>query len=275
MFDTIVYLFSHAFVQRALVIGILVSLCAALLGVILVLKRYSLIGHGLADVGFASLSIALILGLPPLVFSVPVMILTSFVIMYISQNKKISGDVAIGIFATGALSVGVIVTSLSKGFNVDVYNYMFGSILAVNKSDLWISIVLSVIVLLSFVLFYNRIFLITVDEKFAVASGINVTVYQFLISILTSLTVVIGMRMMGTLLISSLIIFPAVIARKFSKGFKSLVVISAIISVFCFMVGMCASFLLNTPIGATVVCTNIVLLLLISAINGLKVLLCR
>ncbi len=275
MFDTIMDLMSHAFVQRALVVGILVSLCAALLGVILVLKRYSLIGHGLADVGFASLSVALVLGLSPLVFSVPVMILISFVIMYISQNKKISGDVAIGIFSTGALSIGVIVTSLSKGFNVDVYNYMFGSILAVSKSDLWFSIVLSVIVLLAFILFYNRIFLITVDEKFAVASGINVMTYQFLISLLTSLTVVIGMRMMGTLLISSLIIFPAVIARKLSKSFKSLVVISAIISIFCFIVGMCVSFVLNTPIGATVVCTNIAFLLVVTAVSVVKTLVCR
>ena len=137
-------LLSHSFVQRAFVVGILVSLCAALLGVILVLKRYSLIGHGLADVGFASLSTSLVLGFSPLYFSIPIMIVTSFVIMYVSQNKKINGDVAIGIFSTGALSLGVLITSLSKGFNIDVYNYMFGSILAISNADLWFSVILSV-----------------------------------------------------------------------------------------------------------------------------------
>ena len=258
-------MFSYPFVVRAFVVGIFVSLCAALLGVILVLKRYSLIGHGLADIGFASLSLAIALGISPLLFSVPVIIVASFVIMYISQNKNINGDVAIGIFSTSALSLGVIVTSVTRGFNIDVYNYMFGSILAMNQNDLTFSVILSLFVLILFIVFYNRLFLITVDEQFAYTSGINVTVYQFLISFLTALTVVLGMRMMGTLLISSLIIFPAVIARKVVSSFRALVILSAIISVICFVLGMIASFVLNTPTGATVVAVNVVVLTVVSA----------
>ena len=260
----ILNMFSYSFVIRAFIVGIFVSLCAALLGVILVLKRYSLIGHGLADIGFASLSLALALGISPLLFSIPVIIIASFIIMYISQNKNINGDVAIGIFSTSALSLGVIVTSITRGFNIDVYNYMFGSILAMNQNDLAFSVILSLVVLILFIVFYNRLFLITVDEQFAHTSGINVTVYQFLISFLTALTVVLGMRMMGTLLISSLIIFPAVIARKIVSSFRSLVILSAVFSIVCFILGMIASFIFNTPTGATVVAVNVIVLAIVS-----------
>lgn len=264
-------MFSYPFIVRAFIVGIFVSLCAALLGVILVLKRYSLIGHGLADVGFASLSLALAIGASPLFFSIPIIIITSFIIMYISQNKKINGDVAIGIFSTSALSIGVLVTALTKGFNIDVYNYMFGSILTMNQSDLIFSVVLSLIVITLFVIFYNRLFIITVDEQFARSSGINVTLYQFLISLLTAFTVVLGMRMMGTLLISSLIIFPAIIAKILVNSFKALIITSAVISIVCFCVGMTISFFINTPTGATIVAVNVLTLLITSAVNKLAV----
>lgn len=264
-------MFSYPFIVRAFIVGIFVSLCAALLGVILVLKRYSLIGHGLADVGFASLSLALAIGASPLFFSIPVIIITSFIIMYISQNKKINGDVSIGIFSTSALAIGVLVTALTKGFNIDVYNYMFGSILAMNQSDLIFSVVLSLIVIALFVIFYNRLFIITVDEQFARSSGINMTLYQFLISLLTALTVVLGMRIMGTLLISSLIIFPAIIAKMLVNSFKALIITSAVISIVCFCVGMTISFFINTPTGATIVAVNVLTLLITSAVNKLVV----
>lgn len=263
-------MFSYPFVIRAFIVGIFVSLCAALLGVILVLKRYSLIGHGLADVGFASLSLALAIGVSPILFSIPVIIITSFIIMYISQNKKINGDVAIGIFSTSALSIGVLLTSLTRGFNIDVYNYMFGSILAMNQGDLIFSVVLSLIVIVLFIIFYNRLFIITLDEQFARSSGINVTLYQFLISFLTALTVVLGMRMMGTLLISSLIIFPAIIARRIVSSFKSLIVVAAVVSITCFCLGMVVSFALNTPTGATVVIVNVVVLIIVSVLEKIK-----
>lgn len=256
---------SYPFVIRAFIVGILVSLCAALLGVILVLKRYSLIGHGLADVGFASLAIASVLGISSIYISMPIITVCSFFIMYLSQNKKIHGDVAIGIFSTGALALGVLITSMKKGFNADIYSYMFGSILAINQSDVILSVFLSLVVLVLFSICYNRLFLVTVDESFARASGINVNLYQFLISFLTALTVVLGMRMMGTLLISSLVIFPAVIAKKIANSFKNLILLSAIISSLCFILGIWFSIVWGIPTGASIVVINILLLLLVSA----------
>lgn len=266
----LIELFSYPFITRALIVGTLVSICAALLGVILVLKRYSLIGHGLSDVGFASLSFALAFSLSPFLVATPIMIIASFIIMYVSQNKKINGDVAIGIFSTGALAFGVIITSLTKGFNVDVYGYMFGSILAMSQSDVVLSVVLAVVVLTVFIIFYNRLFLITLDESFAKASGINVMFYQFLISFLTAITVVLGMRMMGTLLISSLIVFPAFIAKKIARSFKSLMIVSALISVFCFIFGIVLSFEFNIPTGAGIVLVNVLLAVLVSFLNKIS-----
>lgn len=266
--NELINIFSYPFMTRAIIVGILVSLCASLLGVILVLKRYALIGHGLSDVGFASLSLATAIGVSPVYIATPIVIFASFIIMYISQNKKINGDIAIGIFSTSALSFGVIVTAFSKGFNMDVYSYMFGSILAMTQTDVIMSIILSIIVISLFVVFYNRLFIITADEDFARATGINIAFYQFLIAFLTALTVVIGMRMMGTLLISSLIIFPAFIAKKFARSFKTLVILSAFFSVFCFIFGILISFLFNLPTGAGIVLINVIVLFFSSIINA-------
>ena len=267
--NEIVNILSYPFMIRAIIVGILVSFCAALLGVVLILKRYALIGHGLSDVGFAALSLATAIGISPIYIATPIVIIVSFIIMYISQSKKINGDIAIGIFSTGALSFGVIITAFSRGFNMDVYSYMFGSILAMNKTDLVVSIFLSVIVIFIFILFYNRLFIISADENFARAIGINIRFYQFLISLLTALTVVVGMRMMGTLLISSLIIFPAFIAKKFVRSFKYLVVLSAMFSIFCFVFGLIASLVFDLPTGAGIVLVNIIVLILCSFINYL------
>ncbi len=254
----LINLISYPFMTRAMVTGISISFCAALLGVILVLKRYSMIGHGLADVAFCAVSLAVALGLSPsqhIFVTLPVVVAASFVIMSLTR-KGGKGDVAIGMVSTGALSLGIIITSLAKGFNVDVYNYMFGSILASSTYDMYMSLVLVLIVLVTFIVFYNRLFLITYDESFAEASGINVNFYQFLISFLTALTIVIGMRIMGTLLISSLIIFPAVTSRRMVKSFRSLVVLSSVISVTCFLAGLFASYMLDLPTGASIVAAN-------------------
>lgn len=259
-FDDLLSVLSYPFMIRAIIVGVLVSFCASLLGVILVLKRYSLIGHGLSDVGFAALALALAVGASPIYVATPIVIAASFVIMYVSQNKRINGDVAIGIFSTGALSFGIIITAISKGFNMDIYSYMFGSVLAMSSFDVVVSVALSVVVIATFAIFYNRLFIVTADEDFARAIGINVTFYQFLISFLTALTVVVGMRMIGTLLISSLIIFPAIIARRFVRSFKYLVLLSALISVFCFIFGILISFFYNLPTGAGIVLVNIILL---------------
>ncbi len=257
MIYDLLHLFTYPFIIRAFVVGVLVSLCASMLGVVLVLKRYSLIGHGLSDVGFGALSVAVAFSLPPLYFAAPVVIASSFLIMYLSQSKNVNGDVAIGVFSTLAVSTGVIVTAATKGFNVDVYNYMFGSILAMSDYDVVFSVLLSVCVIAVFVVFYNRLFLITLDEQFAKAIGINVSLYRFIIAFLTSVTVVLGMRMMGTLLISSLIILPSITARRLVGSFKALVIAAGLVSVACFAVGIIISFLFNLPTGAAIVAVNI------------------
>ena len=262
--DELIIMLSFDFVKRALLVGVLVSVCAALLGVILVLKHYSLIGHGLADIGFASLTFALALGINPLLISTPVVILASFIIMAYSQKKGVSGDTAIGIAATTALAIGGIIAFMSKGFNMDVGEYLFGSILSLEKTDVYLSIALAITVLTIFIVLYNRLFIITCDEGFAKASGINVSMYQFIISFLTAVTVVIGMRIVGTLLISSLIIFPAVTAKKLAKSFKGMVIASAVVSVVCFLIGMFASTLLSMPTGASIVAANVIVLVFAS-----------
>ena len=252
-------LLSYPFISRALVTGTAISICAALLGVILVLKSYSMIGHGLADVAFCAVSLAVTLGLSPsahILITLPVVIIASFIIMNLTKSGS-KGDIAIGIVSTGALALGIIITRLGNGFNVDVTDYMFGSILATSDYDMYMSIALLVVVLMMFIIFYNRLFLITYDESFAHASGINVNFYQFLISFLTALTIVIGMRIMGTLLISSLIIFPAVTSRRLVKSFRSLVILSSIISALCFLVGLFTSYYLDLPTGAAIVGANI------------------
>lgn len=253
---------SMPFMYRALIVGVLISLCAALLGVVLVLKKYALIGHGLADIGFASLALALVLGLSPLYVSIPVVVIASFAIMMISQKMGGNGDTAIGIVSTGSLAIGILITYLGGGMNVDIQSYMFGSILGTTQTDLILTVPLAVIVIATFIIFYNRLFMVTYDETYARACGINVTLYQFLISLLTAFTVVLGMRMMGTLLISSLIIFPAIIAKRLVKSFRSVIIVSAVISVFCFLVGLVISYMFNLPMGAAVVGVNIILLLI-------------
>lgn len=250
------------FMYRALIVGVLVSLCAALLGVVLVLKHYSFIGHGLGEVGFASLALAVALGLQPMTVAIPMVVIASFLIMYLSQRSGASGEIAIAILSTAALSAGVLITSMSKGFNIDISGYMFGSILAMTASDVYLSAGLSALVLLVYGFFFNRLFTITYDEVYARATGINVTFYQFVISFLTAITVVLGMRMMGTMLISSLIIFPAITARRLVGSFKAMVIAAAIISVVCFFIGLCISFVFSLPTGASVVAVNLAAMLL-------------
>ncbi len=261
---------SYPFIFRALVVGSLVSLCAALLGVVLVLKRYSLIGHGLADVGFASLTIGLAMGVSVFEFSMPVVIAASFAIMFVSQRYRAKGDVVIGITATSALALGVIVAARTNGFNVDVCNYMFGSVLAMNDDDLYLSLGLGAVVVLLYAVFYNRLFLMTQDEEFARACGINVSFYQFLLSFLIAITVVVGMRMMGTLLISSLIIFPAVTARRLTRTFGGMTVAAALISLGCFAVGMALSFVRDWPTGASVVAVNMAAFIVSLVYGGVR-----
>ena len=253
---------SYPFLVRALIVGILVSLCAALLGTSLVLKRYSMIGDGLSHVGFAALACAYPFGFSPLYISIPVCIAAAFFLLQLKDSSRIKGDAATALMCSGALAVGVMVISLTTGMNTDVCNYMFGSILAMSSSDLYISFVLSTAVLALYVLFFNRIFAVTFDEAFAEATGTNVRLYNMVIVILTAVTVVLGMRMMGTLLISSLIVFPSLTAMRVTRKFKTTVILSAFLAVFCFMTGLVFSYLYAVPTGACIVVTNIILFIL-------------
>ncbi len=259
MLDTINEMLSYPFLVRALIVGVLISLCAALLGVSLVLKRYSMIGDGLSHVGFGTLAIATALNIAPLYLTIPVVIIAAFVLLRLSENSKIKGDAAIAMISSGALAIGVMTVSLSTGINTDVYNYLFGSILSLSEEDAILSIALSIAVLILFVVFYVRLFAITFDETFARATGTPTKVYNMVIASLTAVTIVLGMRMMGALLISSLIIFPALTSMQVFKRFISVVISSAVISVICFIIGIILSYIIETPSGASVVCVNMVM----------------
>lgn len=267
MQNSFLQMLSYPFLVNALVVGILVSLCASLLGVSLVLKRYSMIGDGLSHVGFAALAVAYALNAAPLVVSIPVCILAAFFLLRMKENSKIKGDAATALLCSGALAVGVMTISLTTGMNTDVCNYMFGSILAMSKEDVWLSIGLSVVVLVLYILFYPRIFAVTFDESFAKATGMNSDLYNMLLASLTAITVVLGMRMMGTLLISSLIVFPALSAMRVCKRFSAVTICSAVISVICFVIGIYFSFLHSTPTGASIVIADILVFLIMSFVE--------
>ena len=245
---------SYPFMVRALFGGMLVSLCASLLGVSLVLKRYSMIGDGLSHVSFGALSIALAMGWSPLKVSIPVVVLAAFFLLRITENSRIKSDAAIAMISASSLAIGIIVTSLTTGMTTDVSSYMFGSILAMTKEDVVLSAVLCIIVLGLFVLCYNQVF----DENFAKATGVNVGAYNMLISVLTAVTIVLGMRMMGAMLISSLVIFPCLTSMRVFKSFTSVVISSGILSLICFLLGMMASYQFSTPAGASVVVVNLI-----------------
>lgn len=249
---------SYPFLVRAFLVGVLVSLCAALLGTSLVLKRYSMIGDGLSHVGFGALAIASALGVAPLAVAVPVVVVAAVLLLRVWQSGRVRGDAVIALISSGALAVGVLVISLTSGVNTNVSNYMFGSILTISGSDAVLSVILCAAVLVVFTLFYPRIFAVTFDETFARATGTKAEGYNMLLAILTAITVVLGMRMMGALLISSLIIFPALSAMRVFRSFRSVTVCSAVLSVVCFTLGMTLSYALETPSGASVVAVNII-----------------
>ena len=259
---SVLQMFSFPFMQRALIAGVLVSLCAALLGVSLVLKRYSMIGDGLSHVSFGALAIAVALGMTPLYFSIPVVVLAAFFLLRMASHPHWNSDAAIAVMSASSLAIGIIVISRTTGMTTDVDNYMFGSVLAMSKVDVALSVVLCAAVLVLFILFYHKLFAVTFDESFSRATGLKVERYNTLLAILTALTIVLGMRMMGVMLISSLVIFPALTAMRLFKSFRSVVLCSAVTSVTCFCAGLTASFVLSTPVGASVVAANLGLFLL-------------
>jgi len=261
-------IFSYSFMIKAFIVGVLIAVCCALLGVVLVLKRYSMIGDGLSHVGFGALSVAAVLNLStPLYVALPVVVVAAYFLLRITEKSKVNADAAIALISSSALAIGVFVASIN-GTNIDLKQYMFGSILAVSQTDMIISAVLTAMVLLVYILFYNKIFAVTFDESFARATGIRTSLYNITVSVLTAVTVVVGMRMLGTLLISALIIFPSLTSMRLCKRFRSVVVVSVVISVLCVVSGLVTSFYLeNIPVGATIVIYNLGVFLLFTAVS--------
>ena len=270
MTETLFEMLSYPFMVRAFVVGILVGLCSALLGVSLVLKRYSMIGDGLSHVGFGAMAVAAAANAAPLAVAIPVVIVAAVLLLRISGSSRIKGDAAIALISTSSLAIGVMVISMTTGMNTDVYNYMFGSILAMSQEDVALSVTLAVVVLVLYIFFYQKIFAITFDETFARATGVKSGLYNTLIAVLTAVTIVLGMRMMGALLISSLIIFPALTAMRACRTFRSVTIHAAVISVVCLAAGLLMSYLGGTPAGASVVMANIAALILYSLAGVLR-----
>lgn len=261
-------------VTRVLIVGAMVSLCTALLGVILVLKHYALIGHGLGEISFAAVSVASLVGLGeyPLAVAIPVVCIASVLIMRINQKSGVGGDVLIGIFSTTALALGVLASAFTTGYN-SVYNNMFGSLYASSETDVWISVALSAVVLITFCVLYNRLFSVTYDETHARASGLNADMYQFIISLLTSVAVVLGMRVLGAMMISSFIIFPAMTAKKLARSFKGMLITAVLVALVSFFTGVSLSLLVtvNLPTGACVVMVSVLIMLITYLVTGIRV----
>lgn len=246
------------FIQRALLAGIFIALSCSFLGVFLVLRRYSLIGDGLAHVAFGTIGLGLLLHVPPLYISVPLVMLASVWISMLSQRAKIHGDAAIGLVSALGVSTGIMLASIGGGFNVDLLSYLFGNILAVSRGEVILSVVLSVVVLTVVLLFLNDLFAITFEEEYAQVLGIHTKSVVYLLTLCTAMTVVLGIRVVGTMLVSSLIVFPAVTSLQVARGFKTALLLAALAAVLSVILGIFVSFLLNLPTGATIVYVNFV-----------------
>ena len=264
-------IFNYGFMVNALIVGVLVAVCCALLGVVLVLKRFSMIGDGLAHVSFGALSLAAVMNISmPLYFALPVVCVSAFFLLRITENSKVNADAAIAVISSSSLAIGVFFASIN-GTNINLQQYMFGSILSITDADIIISVVLSVVVILMYLLFYNKIFAITFDESFAYATGIRQKLYNTVISLLTAVTIVIGMRLLGTLLISAMIIFPALTSMQVCKRFLTVVITSVVVSVVCVVSGLVTSFTCaNVPVSATIVIFNLLFFLLFIAVAFIK-----
>ncbi len=246
----------YTFMQRAIIVGILIGICSAMLGVFLVLKKFSMIGDGLAHVSFATIAIALTLNASPLYVSIPVVIVASLFILRLDERTKLHGDAAIGLVSSFSVALGVLIVSVSDGFNVDLFSFLFGSILLISETDVYLSLGLAILIVSAVIFFYHDLFAFTHDEAFAKVMGINTNRMNTLIAILTSITIVLGIRVVGTMLISSMIIFPTVTALQIAKSFKWTMILSAIISVLSVILGVIGSYVFNLPSGASIVMVN-------------------
>jgi len=249
----------YEFIQRAFIAGLFIALVCSVLGVLLVLRRLALIGDGLAHVTFGSVAVGLFLGQSPAFLAIPIVMVSSLGIMKLMQKARLYGDAAIGMVSSLGIAGGVIIASLSGGFNVDLFSFLFGNILAISKPEVLTSIVLSIIVLLVITFFYNEYFSTTFDEEFASTSGINVRRVNALLVLLTGITVVLTMKVVGIMLTSALLILPAVTALQVAKSFKNSLILSSLAGISSVLAGIYTSFVLNLPTGATIVMVNFLL----------------
>lgn len=263
-------IFKQDFMIKALITGIFIAISCSLLGVFLVLKNMSLIGDGLAHVSFAAIAIGLLVSDKPIIISIPIVIVASFLVLLLKEKAKIDADATIGLLSSFSIAVGVIIASVAKGFNIDLFSYLFGSILFISPSEMILSGILAIILIVLVLLFYNDLFSITFDENFAKISGIKVRRVNYLLSVLISVTIVLGIRIVGTMLISSLIVFPSVSALQISKGFKRTLMFSVLFSMIAVVLGIIFSYILNVPTGALIVVVNAIIFLITLIIRGIK-----
>ena len=276
MIETLKLYLQYPFVRYALIVGVLIALCSSLLGVTLVLKRFSFIGDGLSHVAFGAMAVAAVLKLSDsMLFVLPATVLCAILLLRTGQNTKIKGDAAIAMISVGALAIGYLLMNLfstSSNLSGDVCSTLFGptSILTLTKTEVWLCAVLSVIVVITFILFYNKIFAVTFDEGFAQATGVKAGMYNLLIAVIIAVIIVLAMNLVGSLLISALVIFPALSAMRLFKSFRSVTICSAILSVICALMGILISILAGTPVGSTIVAVDIAAFALFSLLGILK-----
>ena len=276
MFDKLVMYFQYPFVQKAMIAGVLIALCSSLLGVTLVLKRFSFIGDGLSHVAFGALSVATVLGFAnQMIVVMPVTMATAWALLRAGKRRKIMGDAVLAMISVGALGFGYLVMNkFAPGGNVssDVCSTLFGStsILTLSTFDLWLCVIMSVVVIAVFALFYNKIFAVTFDADFASATGVHAGFYNTLTALITAAVIVLAMNLVGSLLISALVVFPALSAMRVFKSFRRVVICSAVISVVSSAVGIVASILLSTPVGSTIVVAQILVFLIFSLIGFIQ-----
>lgn len=268
--------FQYPFVQRAMIVGVVIALCSSLLGVTLVLKRFSFIGDGLSHVAFGAMAVAGVLGLTnDMIIVLPVTVLCAILLLRVGNKAQIKGDASLAMLSVGALGVGYLLMNLfSTSGNVsgDVCTTLFGStsILTLSNFDVWLCVALSIVVIGVFVLFYNRIFAVTFDEAFATATGTKANLYNLMIAVLSAVVIVLAMNLVGSLLISALVIFPALSAMRVFKSFRSVTVCSAVVSVLCAFSGLVLSVVFSTPVGSTIVAADIIVFAAFSLVGKLK-----
>ncbi len=278
MYGSIATILSDPFLQgilvRAVVVGVLVSLCASLLGVTLVLRRFSMIGDGLSHVGFGALALATALNLGSMstAISLPIVLIAAFLLMGLNEKRRMQGDAAIAVLSTGAIAIGTLLFRFSKNQYADICNSLFGtaSMSTLSKTDLWVTVGVSVAVLALFALFFTRIFAVTFDENFAKATGVHVRFYGLLLAALTAVTVVIGMKMVGAIMVSGLIIFPALSAMRVSRRFSTVVITSASLALVCFAIGFVGSLLLDVQPGPAIITVHVIAFLICCLIGLLR-----